>query len=106
MSRGEQAIGLIETRGIVALAAGIEAMMKTADVECVAIDKSGSGWLYAAVRGTTANVRQAMDSGAAAVRQYGDLRAAKMYARPTQESAATVENGTRALLSGGAAESG
>jgi ethanolamine utilization protein EutM len=97
----DRAIGLIETRGIVALAAGIEAMMKTADVECIAVDKTGSGWFHAAVQGSTANVRQAMDSGAAAVRQYGDLRAAQMYARPSTESASTVDNGTRAQLGGG-----
>lgn len=97
----EEAIGLIETRGIVALAAGVEAMMKTADVGCIAIDKTGSGWLHAAVQGSTANVRQAIDSGAAAVRQYGDLRAARMYARPSEVSASTVDNGTRLQLGGG-----
>ncbi|MDF2976463.1 MAG: hypothetical protein K0S40_1191, partial [Actinomycetospora sp.] len=36
--RGSGAIGILETRGVVALAAGIEAMMKTADVEAVTID--------------------------------------------------------------------
>lgn len=98
----DTAIGLIETRGIVALAAGIEAMMKTADVECIAIEKTGSGWFYAAVQGSTANVRQAMDSGTAAVREYGELRASRMYARPHEVSAQTVENGTRNVLTASA----
>jgi ethanolamine utilization protein EutM len=99
----DRAIGLIETKGLVALTAGIEAMMKTADVECVAVEKTGSGWYSAAVQGSVANVRQAMDSGTAAVRQYGELRAAQMYARPHEVSAATLDNGTRDQLRGNGA---
>ena len=94
----DRAIGLIETRGLVALTAGIEAMMKTADVQCVAVEKTGSGFFSAAVQGSVADVRQAMDSGTAAVRQYGDLRAAQMYARPHEVAAGMLENGTRERL--------
>ncbi|MEA2324944.1 MAG: hypothetical protein QOD81_4794 [Solirubrobacteraceae bacterium] len=102
----DRAIGLIETRGIVALTAGIEAMMKTADVQCVSVEKVGSGYLAAAVQGSVADVRQAMDSATAAVRQYGDLRAAQMYARPHEVSAGLLDNGTREELSGNGAGPG
>ena len=40
----ENAIGIIETRGVVALAAGIEAMMKTADVQTIAVERISSGY--------------------------------------------------------------
>jgi ethanolamine utilization protein EutM len=94
----ENAVGLIETRGIVALTAGIEAMMKTADVECVAVERVSSGYFAAAVQGSIAAVRQALDSGTAAVKRYGELRSAQMYPRPHDVSARLLENGTRKEL--------
>ena len=70
----ERAIGLFETRGVVGLTAGIEAMMKTADVECVAVERVSSGYFAAAIQGSIAAVRQAMEAGSEAVLRYGDLR--------------------------------
>jgi ethanolamine utilization protein EutM len=99
----ERSIGLIETRGIVALTAGIEAMMKTADVRCTAVQRVSSGFFAAAVEGSVASVRQAMESGTQAVRQYGELRSAQMYARPDDVSIGVLDNGTRETLGGGRA---
>src|SRR5262245_9645349 len=96
----ETAIGLIETRGLVPLMAGIEAMLKTADVQCVAIEKIGSGYLTAAVQGSIAAVRQAVEVGSKTVQQYGDVRSAQMYPKPHPVSARLLENGTRDRLSG------
>ncbi|MEK6438979.1 BMC domain-containing protein [Pseudonocardia sp. T1-2H] len=87
----DRAVGLVETRGIVALAAGIEAMVKTADVQCIAVERVSSGYLVAAIQGSLAAVRQAVDAGAAAVKRYGDLRAAQIYPKPSQESAQLLE---------------
>jgi ethanolamine utilization protein EutM len=91
MPSSERAIGIIETRGVVALTAGIEAMMKTADVRTVAVERVTSGYLAAAVQGTLAAVRSAVDAGAAAVKQYGELRAAQVYPKPHQQAAALLE---------------
>lgn len=88
---GGNAIGLIETRGVVALTAGIEAMVKTADVRCIAVERVSSGYLVAAVQGHLAAVRQALDAGSAAVKRYGELRAAQLYPRPSAESAALLQ---------------
>jgi ethanolamine utilization protein EutM len=85
------AIGIIETRGVVALTAGIEAMIKTADVRCVAVERVSSGYLVAAIEGTLAAVRQALDAGGAAVKRYGELRAAQLYPKPAPEAAALLE---------------
>src|SRR5829696_167071 len=90
----ERAIGLFETRGVVGLTAGIEAMMKTADVECVAVERVSSGYFAAAIQGSIAAVRQAMEAGSEAVRRYGDLRSAQLA------------NGTAEQLSGRAIEPG
>lgn len=98
MPPSENAVGLIETRGIVALTAGIEAMMKTADVRCVAVERVSSGYFAAAVQGSIASVRQALDSGTAAVKQYGELRSAQLYPRPHDASAALLDNGTKEAL--------
>lgn len=101
MAPSDKAVGLIETRGVVALAAGIEAMMKTADVETIAVERVSSGYLAAAVQGSIAAVRQALDSGTEAVKQYGDVRAAQLYPRPHDVSAGLLDNGTREELAGG-----
>jgi len=94
----DRSIGLIETRGVVALTAGIEAMMKTADVRCVAVQRVSSGYFAAAIEGSIAAVRQALESGTQAVKQYGELRSAQMYPRPHQVAAELLENGTRQVL--------
>ena len=92
------AIGLIETRGLVPLLAGIEAMMKTADVQCIAVSRVGSGYLTAAVQGSIAAVRQAVEAGAMAVKHHGDVRSAQVYPKPHEVSANLLENGTRDRL--------
>lgn len=45
----DKAVGLIETRGVVALTAGIEAMLKTADVRCLGVERVASGYFAVAV---------------------------------------------------------
>ncbi|MEV0972527.1 BMC domain-containing protein [Microtetraspora glauca] len=101
MSGSQNAIGLIETRGIVSLVAGIEAMMKTAEVQTINVERIGSGYFSAAIKGSIAAVRQALDSGSAAVKQYGELRSAQLYPRPDAISVGLLDNGTRDLLAGG-----
>ncbi|GAA0388946.1 BMC domain-containing protein [Micromonospora fiedleri] len=86
------AIGIVETRGVVALSAGIEAMIKTADVRCIAVERVTSGYLAAAVQGTLAAVRQAVASGEAAIRQHGELRSSQVYPKPHPTTAALLED--------------
>lgn len=108
MPSSDRAIGIIETRGIVALTAGIEAMMKTSDVRTVAIERVSSGYLAAAVQGSLAAVRSAVEAGSAAVKQYGELRAAQVYPKPHEQSGALLEtSGNQRFVSAVAAlESG
>ncbi|WFE39878.1 BMC domain-containing protein [Micromonospora sp. WMMD998] len=85
------AIGIIETRGIVALSAGIEAMIKTADVRCVGVERVTSGYLAVAVRGTLAAVRQAVSAGEAAVKAHGELRSSQVYPKPHPTTGALLD---------------
>lgn len=87
----ENAIGIVETRGVVALSAGVEAMIKTADVRCVAIERVTSGYLAAAVRGSLAAVRQAVSAGEAAIQQHGELRSSQIYPKPDPATVALLD---------------
>ena len=104
MPSTDRAIGIIETRGVVALTAGIEAMMKTADVRTIAVERVSSGYLAAAVQGSLAAVRSAVDAGSAAVRQYGELRAAQIYPKPHEQARALLEDPANQRFRNGIAE--
>jgi len=89
----ETAIGIIETRGVVALSAAMEAMIKTADVRCVRVERVTSGYLAAMVQGSLAAVRQAVAAGEEAVRVHGELRSSQVYPKPHEATLALVTNG-------------
>jgi ethanolamine utilization protein EutM len=93
MARGESrsAIGIIETKGLVPLAVAIEAMVKTADVTCVSVDRTGDGYMAAGVMGGIAPVRHALEAGSEAARAYGEVAAAQIYPKPHPTSAALIE---------------
>ena len=61
-----EALGMIETRGLVAMIEAADAMVKAAKVNLVGWEKIGSGYVTAMVRGDVAAVRAATDAGAAA----------------------------------------
>ncbi len=90
------ALGMIETHGLVQLAACIEAMCKAADVECVLIERISGGLLVAGVRGELGSVEQAIDAARRAAASYGEVRVAQIYPSPPPAASALVERaGTR-----------
>ena len=74
-----EALGMIETRGFVAMIEAADAMVKAAKVTIVGWEKIG-----AMVRGDVAAVRAATDAGAAAARRVGELIAVHVIPRPHQ----------------------
>ena len=64
-----EALGMIETRGLIAMIEAADAMVKAAKVNLVGWEKIGSGYVTAMVRGDVAAVRAATDAGAAAARR-------------------------------------
>ncbi len=78
------AIGLIETKGVLALVNATDAMAKAADVEVVKRVQIGGGLVTTVVRGDVGSVRAAGDAGAAAAESVGELKAAHVIPRPAE----------------------
>ena len=67
-----QALGMVETRGLVPLIEASDAMVKAASVELVGWDRVGAGMVTAFVRGDVAAVKAATDAGATAAARLGE----------------------------------
>jgi ethanolamine utilization protein EutM len=85
-----QALGMVETRGLVALIEAADAMCKAASVELVGWDKVGSGMVTAFVRGDVAAVKAATDAGAAAAAKIGEVISVHVIPRPHDDLAHAV----------------
>jgi microcompartment protein CcmL/EutN len=81
MATGE-ALGLIETKGLIALVEAADAMAKSANVRLEGYDQVGSALVTVTVRGDVGAVTAAVDAGAAAARRVGDVISAHVIARP------------------------
>jgi microcompartment protein CcmL/EutN len=79
---GEEALGLIETRGMVPAIAAADAMLKAADVTLISYENVGSTLVTIMVKGDVAAVKSAVDAGAAAAALVGDLTASHVMPRP------------------------
>jgi microcompartment protein CcmL/EutN len=77
-----EALGLIETRGLVGMIEAADAMLKTANVVFVGWQKIDAGLVTAIVRGDVGSVKAATDAGAAAARRVGELLAVHVIPRP------------------------
>jgi len=80
-----EALGLLETKGLVALIEGTDAMMKAATVEMMGWDKAGSGLVTAFVKGDVAAVKAAIDAGAEAAGKVGQVVSVHVIARPHED---------------------
>ncbi len=78
----QEALGMIETRGFVALVEAADAMLKAAKVELVAYEKVGGGYVTAIVRGDVASVRAAVDAGLRAAEKVGEIVSSHVIPRP------------------------
>lgn len=81
----QQALGMVETRGLVALIEASDAMLKAANVQMQGWDKVGSGLVTSFVSGDVAAVKAAVDAGAAAASRVGELVGVHIIARPHDE---------------------
>jgi ethanolamine utilization protein EutM len=82
MAKTVEALGMIETKGFVALVEASDAMMKAANVQFYGWDKVGSGLVTAFVTGDVAAVKAATDAGAAAAGRVGEVVAVQIIPRP------------------------
>jgi ethanolamine utilization protein EutM len=82
------ALGLLETRGITALVAGTDAMLKSANVSLAGPMKQvGSALVTAVVVGDVAAVKAATEAGATAARAVGEVVSVQVIARPHDDVA-------------------
>jgi ethanolamine utilization protein EutM len=82
MAKVNEALGMIETKGFIALLEATDAMLKAANVQLVGWDKVGSGLVSAFVTGDVAAVKSATDAGAAAAGRIGEVVSVQVIPRP------------------------
>ncbi|WP_136805659.1 ethanolamine utilization microcompartment protein EutM [Desulfosediminicola flagellatus] len=79
------ALGMIETKGLVGAIEAADAMVKAANVELVGREQVGGGLVTVMVRGDVGAVKAATDAGAAAADRVGELRSVHVIPRPHSE---------------------
>jgi len=80
----EHAIGLIETKGLVPLVEATDAMAKAANVEIIKRVQIGGAYMTAIVQGDVGSVRAAVEAGANAATQVGELVGSHVIPRPAE----------------------
>ncbi len=78
----EDALGMIETRGLVAVIEATDAMLKAAKVAYVGMRKVGSGYVSVLVSGDVAACKAAVDAGAASAARVGEVVSVHVIPRP------------------------
>lgn len=82
-----QAIGLVETKGFVAVVEAADAMLKAANVKLIKYQSIGGGYVTVIVEGDVGAVKAAVDAGAAAAKRVGELFSVHVIPRPHEETA-------------------
>jgi ethanolamine utilization protein EutM len=77
-----EALGMIETKGLVGAVEAADAMVKAANVILVGYEKIGSGLVTVMVRGDVGAVKAAVDAGAVAAKQVGEIVSVHVIPRP------------------------
>jgi ethanolamine utilization protein EutM len=86
---GGEALGLLETKGLVGVIEGTDAMLKAANVALAGRVQVGGGFVTTIVRGDVGSVRAAVEAGAEAASRVGELVSAHVIPRPDPEIIST-----------------
>jgi ethanolamine utilization protein EutM len=78
----KQALGMVETKGLIGAIEAADAMVKAANVQLCGKEKIGSGLVTVIVRGDVGAVKAAVDAGAAAAKRVGELYSVHVIPRP------------------------
>ena len=89
------ALGLIETRGLVAAIEAADVMVKAANVEIVGRESVGGGYVTVAITGDVGAVKAAIDAGATAAKKTGELVSAHLIPRPHADVASVLPMSAR-----------
>lgn len=82
----KEALGMIETRGLIPAIEAADAMVKAANVHLSGYQRTGSGYVTVMVRGDVGAVKAATDAGAAAARKVGELVSVYVIPRPHDDT--------------------
>lgn len=82
-----EALGMIETRGMVPLIEACDAMLKAANVTLIGYEKVGRGYVTGFIKGDVAAVKQATDAGSAAATKVGEVISVHVIPRPHEDLA-------------------
>ena len=85
MAKVMEALGMIETRGLICLIEAVDSMLKSANVQMMGWEKVGSGLVTAFVSGDVAAVKAAVDAGAGAASKLGEVVSVQVIPRPHEE---------------------
>jgi ethanolamine utilization protein EutM len=77
-----EALGMVETKGLIGAIEAADAMVKAANVVLVGYEKIGSGLVTVMVRGDVGAIKAATDSGAAAAQRVGEVISVHVIPRP------------------------
>lgn len=84
------ALGMIETRGLVAAIEAVDAMAKSANVALMGMEKIGGGYVSVFVRGEVGAVKAAIDAGTAAAKKVGEVVSVHIIPRPHADTETLV----------------
>jgi ethanolamine utilization protein EutM len=85
MAKQMEALGMIETKGFIALVEATDAMLKAANVQFLGWDKVGSSMVSAFVTGDVAAVKASTDAGANAAGRVGEVVSVQVIPRPHED---------------------
>ncbi len=94
--QGNEALGMIETRGFSAMVEAADAMVKAAKVDLVGYEKIGGGFVTVIVRGDVAACRAAVDAGVRAAEKVGEIVSTHVIPRPHESVDAALPLGRNA----------
>ncbi len=90
-----QALGMVETRGLVSAIEAADAMVKAANVKMVGKEHAGAGLVAIFVRGDVGAVKAATDAGGAAAARVGELVSVHVIPRPHNDIEAIIPSETK-----------
>jgi ethanolamine utilization protein EutM len=96
MAKVMEALGMIETKGLVSLIEATDAMLKAANVQLVGWEKVGSGLVTVFVVGDVAAVKAAVDAGASAASKIGEVVSVQVIPRPHEELSSVLPKAGKA----------
>ena len=88
----KEALGMVETKGLVGAVEAADAMVKAANVTLLGKEKIGSGLVTVMVRGDVGAVKASVDAGAAAAKRVGELVSVHVIARPHEDVESILPN--------------